>query len=472
MSDISMEPLSPTSTPQFLHAFFEDSLVIDLLNIELLQLDESQPETYTGKGFLRIFRDRNFEFRMYADSNQHHGEYFTRAWKRLEARKPGQQIARNEYFQLAGTDINGNKWCSEQVKVNPSTTSQGTVIVGTLYAPLIHKRSDLPQAQRASIKLYFFNELPLYFSGVAHTQTTENGRPVRSILEENHANFSSSNYDFSVRKVEPKSGSTILLATSSSPSLHAAIELRIEEALSYVTASKVRWCLCEKRHGTSRELTITPRSDVDRSFLGPPVPHDGQTATDFWQLFDAYFKFVISHPDEDEYHPLSLQLYHVINGTARDLSLIALLLCVAVEGVLKTCFADLAKPSQTFVDSLEQVKKLIRRIKCLDDRLKARIVGSVDAMNQSRANDKLKLLIQLGTITRKQTDTWQGLRNASAHADKNFAPEKAQELSSSCHAVYTMLHQLVFQAIGYSGQHVNYGTTGWPVENFHAKAPQ
>ena len=469
MSDISTGSISPASN-EFLQAFFEDNLVIDLLAIELRQLDENEPEIYTGKGFLKVNRDRNFEFRMYADKDENHSKYFIESLKRLQLHKAGEIIPRNEYFRMESKDINGNTWNSEQVEISLSTSQQGTVILGTLQAPLINKISSLTPTSKAKLRLRFFNDLPVHYSGVTYTQTTENGQAVNTVIEENHAKFLANNYDITVRKVEPKLGSTVLLATSKDEQLHQALELRVEEALSYVTAGKVRWALCEKRIGSCRELTIVPRSDFDRSFLEPPVHHKGATQSDFWQLFCKYFDFILPYPNEEAYHPLSLQLYHVVNGSARDLSLIALLVSITVEGILKICFEDLAKPQQSFVDSIEKIKGLIDRLKCADDNLKGRIKCSVDQMKQSRAKDRLKLLAQQWIITKEQMKTWDKLRNASAHADKNFAPEKVQELAFSCHVVYIMMHRLVLQAIGYSGQYINYGITGWPVENFEAKA--
>lgn len=469
MSDLSMEPLSPISK-EFLQAFYEDSLIIDLPSIKLQRLDENNPEIYTGKGFLRIRRDHNFEMRVYADKNEDYSKYLIQSLKRLQLHKSGEIIPRSEYFRLESIDINGSSWYSEQVEISLSASQHGTVIVGTLQAPLINKTTSLSSTPKAKIRLRFFNDLPVHYSGVRFTQASEGGQPVDTQVEENHETFPANNYEITIRKVDPELGSTVLIATSKDEKLHPAIELRLEEALSYVTASKVRWALCEKRIGTSREITIIPRSELNRSFLEPPLHHKGQTSNDFWQLFGKYFEFILPYSSEDAYHPLSLQIYHVVNGSARDLSLIALVVSIAIEGVLKVCFEDLAKPQQSFIASLEKVKSLIDRLKCADESLKGRIKGSLDQMKQSRAKDRLKLLVEQGIITKEQTKTWDKLRNASAHADKNFAPEKVQELALSCHIVHVMMHRLVFQAIDYSGQYVNYGTVGWPTENFEAKS--
>jgi hypothetical protein len=189
---------------------------------------------------------------------------------------------------------------------------------------------------------------------------------------------------------------------------------------------------------------------------------------DFWQLFALYLRHVIRSADSEHYSPLSAQLRALINSATQDLTVLGLLVSVAVEGVLNLEFADQGKPTEEFVSAVDATKKVLARLRCVSEPLRARATGALEQMKTPRASDKLKDLVAAGLITKDMVDSWAALRNASAHATIDPTSFDTQKLWSKCLAVYALLNLLVFKAIGYSGEFTDYSAYNWPIRKVPA----
>jgi hypothetical protein len=215
-------------------------------------------------------------------------------------------------------------------------------------------------------------------------------------------------------------------------------------------------------------VLLTPRLQPRPSALNPPVyPHPNPTlAKDFWNLFACYLRHVLPFGDADRWSPLSALLNASINTESRELVVIALLVSVAAEGVVNLEFNHLAQPTQDWKDVIESARKVLRRLKCVTPDFKRRAQGSLSNMAGARGADRLWELAKRGVITEAMFQTWQELRNVTAHAAVDPDSHDTQTLWRACDTVATMLHLLVFESIGYSGAYTDYATAGWPVQAF------
>jgi hypothetical protein len=468
-SNPSKDHKTPVSA-ELLKRFANDQLIVDLPTMNLKQCGMSKPATYTGCGLLLVHADKEFELRMYVTGSESHSQKSIEDMERfLQEVQSGDVLPASEYFQFSGVDFDGLEWVCDRVAVDVYDQGHGIVITGHLRDVLRHEATGLSRAQRASASVYIFDDLRVALDRYESTQTLVDGRAVSLSTKPVFAAFKSAGLEFTVRREESERGSIVVCATSADAALPTSLEVRIEEALSYVTASSARWCLVEKRFDTKREVLMVPRRLARKSLLEEPVDSSRfGGATDFWRLFSAYLEYVLQHTDPDTYHPISSQLFHVVAGETQQLDLIALTVGVAVEGVLNVAFTDFAKPSNEFLNAREALAKRLVTVRCTNQELGRRIRGALETMKSptSSATDKLKLLEASGVVTDTLVGNWKKLRNKSAHPNGKYDPSAQAELYAQCNSVYTMLNRLIFQAIGYQGPYSDFSKRGWPIDHF------
>jgi hypothetical protein len=464
--DQSFRDFSSPISKAFLAGFAAGRLLIDCPKMEVRQLGAGT-EVYRGRGMLTLAEGaEEFQLRIYVDEGMVDSGYVFKQLQRMGNWISGEVIPNEEFFSLSAVDLSGYEWTCDKFQITVHPGRHGAVITGKLGA-LRCRISGLSSTPTSSMVMYFFDELPVPYTELVTTESATVDRTLSSQSEPLRASFNAGGLDFLVQKVEPDSGSTIIRVSSANGQLPEGLESRVEESLRYVTFSPVRWCIVNKVSAGSREIFVVPRKSSRAPLFDEPLDHHRREhAGDFWRLFSAYFGHVIPHQEPQNYHPLSAQLFHVISSETKQLDLSGLLVSIAVEGVLNVEYADLARPTDVFRSSLDRIAKLMRRLKCVDENLAARLAGALNAMKSSRPADKLKVLEQAGVITRDMTKAWQRLRNSTAHAAARSDPAQTEAMYGESQIVYAMLNRLIFQAIGYSGRYQNFSARNWPIETF------
>ena len=459
MSAVSL--FSPV-TPEFIQAFAKGDLVLDCGKVELTQLREESPRRHLGRGLL-LLREGEFHFRIYADpaANQHLTALDE--LREMGTWTAGEIIPKEEYYQLKATDLSGREWSCAQVQVKLHGGQHGLVITGRMFGELVHS-AKVEDTGGGGLSLYFFDPMPLALDRYATTRTELVGELVRSGVDAVEARFNAGGLDFRVQK-RPQDPFTVVRAFSTQP-LAAGAELRVEEAMRFVTMRPARWSIAENVSAGERRVTLTPHREPNKPFLEEPVEPRSDLAQDYWRLFGLFFEFVSTHATPKEYHPLTVQIYHLTEGEAQQLDLVGLALAVAVEGALKVAFPNVAEPSAAFKAAVDQIHKDIGKLTSAEATLVKRVQGPLGGLKSARPGDKLRALVQKGVVTQEQSETWTRLRNSSAHANVRVDPEAANKRWRECLLVYTMLHRLIFHAIGYQGHYCDYGSFGWPTVPF------
>lgn len=246
----------------------------------------------------------------------------------------------------------------------------------------------------------------------------------------------------------------------------------MEETLRYVTMRPVRWCIMQKRSSGALHVSLVPKTSHGKPLFDEPLHPRPDMAVDYWNLFVAFFEYVNRHSHPEDYHPLSVQLFHLTEGEARQLDMVGLAVSVAVEGVLKCAYPDIGAPSAAFLLEVERVRDEIKKLAINDEALHVRLDGALNAMKSIRPGDQMKELVSRGVMTAHQQKTWTALRNSSAHATTKFDPEKINKLWKDCLTVYSLLNRLIFNAIGYKGRFCDYERLGWPTAELSPVAPE
>lgn len=134
--------------------------------------------------------------------------------------------------------------------------------------------------------------------------------------------------------------------------------------------------------------------------------------------------------------------------------------------VLHLEFPHLGARPPSLLEQIANAKKLVRRLKNVEDTFRTRINNALDNMARLRTSDKLKDLRKHGVISKQMIDAWQSLRNASTHATIDPKVFNNERLWHDGYTVAMMLHLILFTAIGYSGRYMDFSVTGWPEKEF------
>jgi len=266
----------------------------------------------------------------------------------------------------------------------------------------------------------------------------------------------------------------LLELRTTTQSMTDGLHHRVIEALQFVLARPVPWKLLtfdgdvkSFRIRSEPKLSIIPTSY-------PPIDsvrfHDLTLCV--WPLYIKYFDFIRDHPPHS-WHPLSMFFYSVIEARAAGFDTFRLALGVAVEGILKTAFSDLCPTSDDFFAAADDAKRHLSDWKWKQPHdeagLKRRLMGFFGQLRNPRADDKLRRLVAAEVITKEEHESWKELRNKAAHAYRPDRPPDQSEIDQGMRAT-TLMHKLIFQAIGYSGKYTDYGTHGFPMREFVAVA--
>jgi hypothetical protein len=446
--------------PRFIKAFAEKKLIIDCPHIRLTQNKEKDPEIYEGPGLIARLGTSNFDLRMYPTSHPNSDSPFDKWFsQQFGSLSPGTIIPNDHYFSLEATDLQGTVWRNSAVSPNLTSGAAGTVLTANL--DVINAATDIEVTASSALKLHFFDELKLPYNRTTQVETTVENRTVSSSFSRDRAEFDIAFMHYIVKKVLPEEGDIVMFVSSHDGDLQSGLENRIQEALRFVTFSDVSWCICERAGGGKLEISVTTSREATTGFLRPPLRARSEFFNNYWSMFSAYLLHVTTNHNVGEYHPLTQQLNPLLTSHSVGLQTIELLLGVAVEGVLKAEFGSLAAPNAELLESIKNTQKIVKRVRCADERLKSRVRGLIGSMNTSRAKDKLKLLENAKAITTDMVEAWDKLRNSSAHA----VHPRADELQGSLNKimkVYSLLITLVLIAISYKGKYQRFDLEGWP----------
>ncbi|MCK4795386.1 MAG: hypothetical protein KAV87_67275 [Desulfobacteraceae bacterium] len=278
----------------------------------------------------------------------------------------------------------------------------------------------------------------------------------------NAARFSACNYEIEIRNEED----WLTLGVSSGlQKLPDFLELRVGEALQFVLARSLSWSMLEIYEGNKDITSIRPLPiGESKSRAQPAIGYKRIDETGcVWKLYEKYLQHILSY-SKPYWHPLSGFIHSVIEAMSGSLEAQALTLGVAVEGILRTEFADLALPGEEFENEIDKAKKLINE-SSLENSVKKRGIGAFDAMLQPRAEDRLKELVKKGLIEKELVEAWRKIRHRSAHADIMNSID-TREFLKLYDRVNVLFNQLIFLAIGYTGKYTDYSTYGWPLKDF------
>jgi hypothetical protein len=257
-------------------------------------------------------------------------------------------------------------------------------------------------------------------------------------------------------------GGLSVFVKSVKPDLSPRAEDRIGEAMTFALGIEPRFVALTRSEG---HYTVTRfrnfGKQAPKRMQWPPYKIEMFAQTDsVWRMFKKYLAFVLK--DRDSFmHPLSQPIIEVDQSRNGFAQIIARVVTIAVEQVLKKFYSTMGQPSKAYI---AQVDKAIDHSRKWDggEKVKERIAGALEGFKASRPDDQLRVLVKKGIIADVHRRAWKKLRNAAAHGNMGGYDDNFQELLDDSGKVFVLFNQLIFHLIRYSGRQSDYGTSGWP----------
>ena len=311
-------------------AFRHDTFDVDCTSMVLRQRKEGG-RRYEGRGYVRQVEGGALEFKLYVERKEN--ARLPAALERLTGGASGGLYSDGDLYDLTATSVDGTCWEAARIvepRSNWNMQNDTGVLNGGLHS--IHAGPMLPPMGSPFLRLHFFEEyeLPL------NAWSPDPDNPLQGLTRD-HAQLQACGATFEVRS-HVGSGDTVVTVTAEAQ-FPPAFDLRIQEALQYVTGKSAIWrARVENCQGMTLLELASPRPQAARTQFGPPI---SPTSIDFhhhtWELFDRFLGYVVANTDptgdDRHWNSVAYHLYMARESTAASVDAWAVGVSVAVEAL-------------------------------------------------------------------------------------------------------------------------------------------
>ena len=439
-------------------AIMQNRYSIDCVQLSLApQLSGTGQKSHQGPGLISQAPDGSFSLKMYCNGNVSPLDVFScMNWK------AGEIIHERYYYHLTANDINGRQWEAKWIIPNiQSRHDTNGYIVNADIRELSHSSDLYVEVAGYCAGIYFPGDIAIPFNTPVTVDKIVGGQKRSSSVNLNIARFSACGIEF---EAEKEVGWLTLNALSDG-AIDDALLMRLAESLQFVLAKSLSWSIIELSHGKTRRVRVRScQKNVDNSRVQPPVNFQAvDPLNKVWTLFGRYLGHTKKYQDA-LWHPIFRWIHAVIESGCSSLDTESLILSVAIEGLLKEEFKNLAYRN---VELKKQIKEAIRLItrSGLAREFKNRTCSLLGNMWKPRAKDFLHILKDKNLLDPRLVEEYDKLRNSSAHGELADS-SKFQLHMDRCAAVLVLFYQIVFLVIGYRGPYTDYSTRHFPEKTF------
>jgi hypothetical protein len=225
--------------------------------------------------------------------------------------KSGEVFSDEAFYDLDASGHDGTRWTAKGILPAPSWNASDMSVLVNAQMQSINLDRHHP---RHFLRLHFFEEYEVPLHRVTETEKHGNRWMVRD-----RAEFAACRSQFEVRKRDG-SGDTIVEAVSDSP-FPASFNLRIQEALQYITAKTAIWRARLENAGAEVHLELSsPWRKSPRTQFSPPI---SPASIDFhqhgWRLFGKYLAYMVASTEGIYWNPVAYHLHNACEATAGSL---------------------------------------------------------------------------------------------------------------------------------------------------------
>lgn len=371
----------------------------------------------------------------------------------------------SDYLQLKALDLSENRWISNWL-IPCYNFIKGQYI--ELYGPIEYLTSPRKIVKGKEVSEFVILNSPnIPFEKSSRTIVLQDGVEVSNTWSLDHQVIKSQ--DVEVQFCKDLNNKTLLCTINplENKSLLNNIAIHVVEALRFMLARPLRPIYYCTRTPDLEIIQLDGQITSDwRSGLLPPLnPITIEENINAWQIFSAYFDYLMNQSDQiAEFHPISLEYDGVMQSSKGSLEGFALALSVAIEALSKICAKIFKRENSSKKYDLKELKEYISKWNG-DEKLKKRAIGAIEKFDEVRPLDILIGLKDVGLVTKEEIDSWQWLRNLCAHGGAYRDADK-QKINKLATIASGLMHKIVLYEINYKGQFTNYSKANWPIETF------
>ncbi len=450
---------------EIIDAFRRGALDLDCKKMVLRQCKDGG-ELYEGPGYIRQTEEGGLTFKLYVVGRENVNPmgHFTARLQGI----PGKLHSPELFYDLTAFAHDGTTWTATRILPDFNWDMRDNSAIGIGRMQSIIAELERPPQESHYLRLHFFEEyeVPLHLM----TPMQQHGSDYMVL---DRAEFKACNCSFEVRK-RGGSGDTVIEATSETV-FPKAFDVRIQEALQYLTGKSAFWRARVERRGDNVDVELlSPWRKSSRTQFDPPI---SRASIDFhkhgWELFACYLAYVVAHTDGTHWNPVAYHLYNACESSSDSVDAWAVGVSVAVEAVTSLIHfpPDDARAARVALIQERMLKFLDEQTDLAD--LAERMRGLIRSMANKRPQDVLYALAKTGHVDEAYVGAWEDLRHRHVHPKlKDLKKPDAtdyQELLDRIHRVEVVLRELTFYLIGYEGPYTDYGGYGFPPKHFSPK---
>lgn len=444
-----------------LDSILNNDFVLDCSRIVLTQIlpNEHGSEKIAFSGPGTISQDGNGQFlvKIFCSGKAPKSEFI-----KINRITPGKIIHDSEFYALSATDIEGTLWQADRIlpHINGRFDYEDYLVQGH-FGKLSCVSRISPPIKKNQLLMSLMGEIEIPCNTVTESKTYVGKEKRSNYLSRNVAILESCGLEFEITKEEK----WLTISVTSDREIKNCLITRITEALQFVLGYYFTESVIEITQGTVQETYIKThyKSDEEIRTLPPVKVFIADNGT--WDLFKKYLNHFIKY-EEERWHPTYGIIHSVIQSSLASVEAQALTVAVAVEGLLKREFSDIVFPDKETKDQIGIARKLI--VDSEIDRIKDRLIGALNGMSNVSAMEQLYELKNRGLIEEKLIKRWKKLRNTFVHGHE-LDYQDIQKYLDLHKSVLVLFYQLIFLAVGYTGNFTDYSEYGFPLKPFDKK---
>lgn len=422
---------------------------LDFIQITLTQMGTETPTIFSGPGTICQKNDGKLYLKLYHAFVNVERELYGDTGKLVS----GKIIGDEHYFSLKAKDMKGHEWVAESLLPSGeiSLPAEGRVIESEIREL---RNVENRYAYEDLNKSYLF----MLVKGDYEIPPNEREELPNGGSWWNTFNIHSESYHLRMRS---KAGYLTIEMDGNSEHLKPKLSDTLLEGLNVVFGKILAPIYRELVHEETRTITLSSVPiEIYSLKIQEPIPHTAPHHFEAVKEFIENYLKVFSEP-WGNFYGFWHKIIHASQGSTEN---VALVLTVAIEGIIKHYFKEYGYPDEEFKKEMDIA---LAKIKGLDiaDRIKNRIASSLGRAKTSIPKNALFKLAAEGWYEKELVDSWVGLRNKSTHADK-LDTEHFQKFIDSVNKSLFLFYILLFIKIDYENTYFDFASEGWPQKSF------
>ncbi len=438
------------------------ALDLDCTKMVLRQHKEGGPR-FEGRGYIRQAENGTLLFKLYVDKKENAGPAVILAMPFGGA--AGTPSRDDDLYELTATSVDRMNWTAIRIagpRPNWNMRDDTGILTGNVYSIVAN---DVPPPRPANyLRLHFFEEYELPLNSWSPVGTHAHEQAVRD-----RARFDACGSKFEIQR-RTGAGDTVVEVTSDT-AFPPAFDLRIQEALQYITGKTAIWrARLQSSKGMFTLELASPRPKAARTQFNPPLsPASIEFHHHGWLLFERFLTYVVENTDASSdsqlWNPVAYHLYNASESTSASIDAWAVGVSVAVEAVASLIEwpGDQEKDSR-WTEFRNRALQWLEEQRDFEVCVKKRARGLIGSAASKGVQETLRELSEKGYVDKEHVKAWGKLRNRHVHPNlvdlQLPGPAKYKELFNRLQQIGMLLHQLTFHLIKYEGPFTEYGRDG------------